>query len=214
MKGTKQLTRSRYWGSLEAKEREEEEAKSSEILVREPSILEVVENRIYFYARVDKTTILKLNRELRSLNNEYISQSQRREDDHLTPIYLHISSYGGSIFSGLAGLDQIRRSVVPVYTIVDGCCASAATFLSVAGGRRFINSHSFMMIHQLSSFMWGKYTEFEDEMKNLDRLMAMIKGIYNEFTQVPQDKLDEILKHDLWFDAKTSLEYGLVDEII
>lgn len=209
------LNQGQYWGaSIEEKDREEKEAAGGEILVREPSVLEVVENRIYFYAGVDRTTILKLNRELRSLNNEYIAQAQRREDDHLTPIYLHISSYGGSIFSGLAGLDQIRRSVVPVHTIVDGCCASAATFLSVVGARRFINSHSFMLIHQLSSMMWGKYAEFEDEMKNLDRLMAMIKTIYNEYTQVPQDKLDEILKHDLWFDAKTCLEYGLVDEII
>jgi len=27
-------------------------------------------------------------------------------------------------------------------------------------------------------------------------------------------KLNEILKHDLWFDSKTCLEYGLVDEIV
>jgi len=27
-------------------------------------------------------------------------------------------------------------------------------------------------------------------------------------------KLDEILKHDLWFDADRCKEYGLVDEII
>lgn len=205
-------SRGRYWGLSD--EPEEGETKKAEILVREPSVLEVVENRIYFYAEIGRSEILKLNRELRSLNNEYISQAQRREDDHLTPIYLHISSYGGSIFSGLAALDQIRRSVVPIHTVVDGCCASAATFLSVVGNRRFINSHSFMLIHQLSSAMWGKYAEFEDEMKNLDRLMAMIKAIYDEYTEVPPDKLDEILKHDLWFDAQTCLEYGLVDEII
>lgn len=206
------MSQRQHWGLSE--EEKAEASTEAEILVREPSVLEIVENRIYFYAGVDKTTVLKLNRELRSLNNEYIAQAQRREDDHLTPIYLHINSHGGSIFSGLAGLDQIRRSVVPIHTIVDGCCASAATFLSVVGKRRFINSHSFMMIHQLSSFWWGKYGELQDEMRNLDRLMAMIKGIYNEYTQVPQDKLDEILKHDLWFDAETCLEYGLVDEII
>lgn len=205
-------SRGRYWGFPD--EAEEGETKKAEILVHEPSVLELVENRIYFYAEIGRSEILQLNRELRNLNNEYISQAQRREDDHLTPIYLHISSYGGSIFSGLAALDQIRRSVVPVYTVVDGCCASAATFLSVVGKRRFINSHSFMLIHQLSSVMWGKYAEFEDEMKNLDRLMAMIKTIYDEYTEVPPDKLDEILQHDLWFDAQTCLEYGLVDEII
>jgi ATP-dependent protease ClpP protease subunit len=62
--------------------------------------------------------------------------------------------------------------------------------------------------------MWGKYHEFIDEMKNLDRLMLMIKNIYNEFTKVPSEKLDEVLKHDLWFDAETCLKYGMVDEIL
>ena len=27
-------------------------------------------------------------------------------------------------------------------------------------------------------------------------------------------KLDEILKHDLWFDSQTSLKLGLVDDIV
>ena len=62
--------------------------------------------------------------------------------------------------------------------------------------------------------MWGKYEEFKDEIQNLDRLMGMIKEIYGEFTKVPEDKIEEILKHDLWFDAQTCLDYSLVDEII
>ena len=41
-----------------------------------------------------------------------------------------------------------------------------------------------------------------------------IKEIYKEYTRVPMKKLDEILKHDLWFDSKTSLKLGLVDDIV
>ena len=44
--------------------------------------------------------------------------------------------------------------------------------------------------------------------------MATIKSIYKQYTKLPMKKLDEILKHDLWFDSKTCLDYGLVDEII
>jgi len=204
---------SQLWGMGGIAEMAEEKPKT-EILVREPAVLEIVDNRIYFYAEIGRSEVLKLNKELRNLNNTHLAQAQQREDDHLTPIYLHINSYGGNIFSGLAGLDQIMKLTVPVYTIIDGCCASAATFLSIVGKRRFINRHSFMLIHQLSSFMWGKYEEFKDEIQNLDRLMGMIKEIYGEFTKVPEDKIDEILKHDLWFDAQTCLEYSLVDEII
>jgi len=178
-----------------------------------PSFVEVVENRIYFYSHIETEKILQLNRNIRSMgiNLQREATIQIREPAN---IYLHIQSYGGSIFAGLAGMDEIIKSVVPVYTMIDGCCASAATFLSVCGKRRFINRHAYMLIHQLSSFMWGKYEDFKDEMKNLDKLMLVIKEIYGEYTNVPVKKLEGILKHDLWFDANECKEYGLVDEII
>ncbi len=178
-----------------------------------PSFVEVVENRIYFYSHIETEKILQLNRNIRSMgiNLQREATIQNREPAN---IYLHIQSYGGSIFAGMAGMDEIIKSVVPVYTLVDGCCASAATFLSVCGKRRFINRHAYMLIHQLSSFMWGKYEDFKDEMKNLNKLMLMIKEIYGEYTDVPTKKLEGILKHDLWFDANECKKYGLVDEII
>jgi ATP-dependent protease ClpP protease subunit len=43
--------------------------------------------------------------------------------------------------------------------------------------------------------------------------MDTIKAIYKAHTKVPMKKLDEILKHDLWFDANKCLQLGLVDEI-
>ena len=59
-----------------------------------------------------------------------------------------------------------------------------------------------------------KYEEFKDEIKNLDKLMTMIRKVYEEYTQIPMEKLEGILKHDLWFDADECKKYGLVDEII
>ena len=45
-------------------------------------------------------------------------------------------------------------------------------------------------------------------------LMKMIKNNYLQHTKIPKKKLNNILKHDIWFDAKQCLEYGLIDEII
>ncbi len=45
-------------------------------------------------------------------------------------------------------------------------------------------------------------------------MMNTIKNVYKEHTKLPMKKLDEILKHDLMWDAKTCLKYGLIDEII
>ena len=111
-------------------------------------------------------------------------------------------------------MDTILRCKVHVQTILDGFCASAATFLSVAASERLMSRHSYMLIHQLSTNFWGKYSEFEDEKQNLDLMMETIKNVYKEHTEVPMKKLDEILKHDLLWDAKTCLKYGLIDDII
>ena len=54
----------------------------------------------------------------------------------------------------------------------------------------------------------------KDEMENVDNMMKTIREIYLEYTKIPKKKLNEILEHDLWFDAETCLKYGLVDEII
>ena len=201
-----------YWGKKEEIPPKEDSKSQQEEKAR-PSFVEVVENRIYFYSRIETEKILQLNRNILSMgiNLQREATIQNREPAN---IYLHIQSYGGSIFAGMAGMDEIIKSVVPVHTMIDGCCASAATFLSVCGKRRFINRHAYMLIHQLSSFMWGKYEEFKDEMQNLDKIMVMIKKVYGEYTKIPTKKLEEILKHDLWFDADQCLAYGLVDEIV
>lgn len=187
-----------------------------EIFVSEPKILEIVNNRIYFYSEIDRSSILILNKNLRELSNQYLVTARTNEVEKATPIYLHINSYGGSIFAELAGMDEIIKvsEKVDIITIVDGCCASAGTFLSIVGKKRVINKHAFMLIHQLSSMMWGKYEEFKDEMKNLNKIMEMIRGLYKVYTKLPVKKLNEILKHDLWFSAEECLKFGLVDEII
>ena len=60
----------------------------------------------------------------------------------------------------------------------------------------------------------SEFPQIEDEKKNLDLMMETIKSVYKEYTKVPMRKLDEILKHDLLWDAKMCLKYGLVDEVI
>lgn len=178
------------------------------------NIVDTVNNRIYYYSEVSRQKILDLNKSLRNLNDNLLNQAQLLSLEDPANIYLHVNSFGGSVFAGLAAVDYIKSCEVPVFTVVEGCAASAATLFSVVGTHRQIRSNSFMLIHQISSGMWGKYEELKDSMDNCDLFMRIIKDIYHEHTKVPKKKLNEILKHDLWFDAETCLEYGLVDEII
>ena len=114
----------------------------------------------------------------------------------------------------MATVDVIRNLNSEVHSYIEGAAASAATIISVSCDKRYIGKYSKMLIHQLSSGSYGKYNELEDDMVNNKHLMSTIKEIYKEYTRVPMKKLDEILKHDLWFDSQTSLKLGLVDDII
>ena len=175
--------------------------------------ISVHENKIYYYAGVNRESASELNKKIGELESKSLTLGNNLDID--PPILrLMINSGGGSITAGISSMDTILRCKVPVHTYVDGFCASAATFLSVVGKKRYMSRNSYMLIHQLSSNFWGKYSEFEDEKQNLDLMMETIKNVYKEYTKVPMRKINEILKHDLLWDARTCLKYGLIDEIV
>ena len=198
----------KYWG---------ESKKTPNKAVQKPGEekhISVHENKIYYYAGVNRDSASELNKKIGELESKSLTLCNSLDLDQLPTIKILINSGGGSITSGISSMDTILRCKVPVETYVDGFCASAATFLSVVASERFMSRHSYMLIHQLSSNFWGKYSEFQDEKQNLDLMMKTIKNVYKEHTKVPMKKLDEILKHDLLWDAKMCLKYGLVDEVI
>lgn len=177
------------------------------------NVVEVSHNRIYFYSGVTRPKILKLNKGIFNLNINMLSKTGPLEYEP-PPIILHINSYGGSVFAGLSAVDYIKNSKVPVHTVIDGCAASAATMMSCVGAHRLMHRNSCMLVHQLSGAMWGKFQEMQDDMQNSEMLMEKIKNIYKEHTKIPKKEMDNLLKHDLWWEAEKCLQYGLVDEII
>ena len=195
-----------YWG--------EKTTKKSE--AQKPDVdkhISVHENKIYFYSGVNRNSVVELNKKIGEIESRSLTLAHSLDIDP-PPIKIYINSGGGSITAGISSMDTILRGKVPIHTYIDGFCASAATFLSVVGVKRYMSRNSYMLIHQLSTNFWGKYSEFEDEKQNLDLMMDTIKNVYKKYTKVPMKKLDEILKHDLLWDAKKCLEYGLVDKIV
>ena len=202
------------WKYQNEEEKEEESQRAITINAAPPSggsVTKVVENNIYFYGDITESNALELNASLYEMDKK-LSVANLFLDVNPT-INLRINSYGGSLFAGLATVDSIRNLKSNVHSYIEGAAASAATLISVVCAKRYIGKYSKMLIHQLSASSYGKYTELEDDMENNKHLMDTIKEVYKEYTKVPMKKLNEILKHDLWFDSKTCLELGLVDKI-
>jgi ATP-dependent Clp protease protease subunit len=175
-------------------------------------------DHIYFYTGIDPNSALELNKALQDLSMKLAPSafSSMHEVGQPSPIWLHINSMGGCVFSSFAIADTIERisQVVPVVTIVEGCAASGASFISTAGTKRLMRKSSYMLIHELSDMSWGRHSEMEDNVASNRDIMATIKGWYKERTKIPAKQLDEILTHDMWWNAKKCLKYGLIDGII
>lgn len=188
-----------------------EEVKSTES--EEDSSVETSGNKIFFYSEVTRDSVLTFNKQLIELSNKLLNAANIY-DIAVPYVKLHINSGGGSLLDGFAAVDYIKSCKAPVHSIIDGSAASAATLMSVVAHKRSMHKNSFMLIHQLSGGAWGKYEDMVDDFKNSTLFMDTINKIYTEHTKIPLKTLKEMLKRDLWFDAKTCLKYGLVDEIL
>jgi|UniRef100_A0A6C0BLA4 ATP-dependent protease ClpP protease subunit len=171
-------------------------------------------NHIYFDDDVTKRSCRQLINKIEDLNIKLGKMQCEYDLDSSPRIYLHINSYGGSVYAAFTVIDAIRRSKIPIVTIIEGGSASAATLISVFGAERWITQHGYMLIHQLSSSCWGKMNEIEDEYHNLKELMDDIYAIYEEKTSLTHEQLVDLTKHDRWWNSKQCLECGLVDKII
>lgn len=197
---------------------DDDEQQIQTIITQDPSqynssSIRLVENRIYFYDDVTNDSILELNKTLVELDIKLQNTKNVLGDDFSPTIHLHIKTDGGDLYSAFANIDTIERLKSKVYTYVEGCVASAGTIMSVVGVKRFMGRRSFLLIHQLSADIYGKYSELQDEMYNSDKLMKFIKVHYKEYTKIPMKKLDDLLKCDIILDAEECLAYGIVDEI-
>ena len=167
----------------------------------EPQLnIQVLDNEIYFYEEISDETILHLNIELRKL-----AKTKPAE------ILLFINSGGGDVFAGFSALDHIRSSPVPVTTIADGLCCSAATLLLLGGHKRLVKEHSHVLIHQISSdsSAWVKFEDLKDEIKNLETLMGKMVDVYRQCTELPEKKLARMMKHDMYLSSDQCIRYGI-----
>ena len=169
-------------------------------------------NHIYFYTEVDRESIRDLCEALREVET-YCINMKREMKLKKVPIYLHINSDGGCIFSAFNAIDYMNACSVPIYTIIEGSAASAATIMSICGQKRYIRPNAHMLIHQLSTGCWGKMVEIEDNFINSKALMVKIRNFYEEYTNITKSELRKILKRDLWLNSDECIENGLADKL-
>lgn len=131
-------------------------------------------------------------------------------------IQLYINSPGGYVTSGFAIYDTINSLKSPVSTICSGLAASMGSILLSVGkkGRRFIQPHARVMIHQPSGGARGQASNIEIQAKEILLTKELGAQILADNCGQSFEKIMKDFNRDYWMGAEESIEYGIVDAVM
>jgi ATP-dependent protease ClpP protease subunit len=138
-------------------------------------------------------------------------------------IVIDLYSHGGSLFDALAMVALIGEEQKAGRTVeirARGIVASAGLVIMVSGteGRRFIDKHSLVMFHELSSFKFFAVetpSDKEEEAKIFRMIQDKVNSYIGSRSKISADELcEKIKKKEFWMDAETTVKYGFADQII
>lgn len=131
-------------------------------------------------------------------------------------IQLIINSPGGYVTSGFAIYDTMMQVKSPVATVCSGLAASMGSILLSAGakGRRMIQPHARVMIHQPSGGAQGQASSIEIQAREIIKTKEIGARILSENCNKPLEKVMNDFDRDYWMDAQESLAYGIVDQLL
>ncbi|MDB9850399.1 ATP-dependent Clp protease proteolytic subunit [Flavobacteriaceae bacterium] len=131
-------------------------------------------------------------------------------------IQLVINSPGGYVTSGFAIYDTIKSLKSPVSTVCSGLAASMGSILLSAGakGRRFMQPHAQVMIHQPSGGARGQASNIEIQAREIIKTRELSAQILADNCGQKVDKVMKDFDRDYWMNAEESLAYGIVDAML
>ncbi len=137
-------------------------------------------------------------------------------EDPEKEIQMYINSPGGVIYAGLAIYDTMQMITNPISTVAVGVTASFGTVLLTAGtkGRRYTLPNATIHMHQPLGGAQGQATDIEIQARQILRLKALLLGIMAKHTGQPLEVIERDSDRDYYLEAKSAVEYGLVDQVL
>ena len=187
---------------------------------------------LYINECIDKDALKSLNEDIIKYTTEideilYENENELRSCGYPIPdrnnvikpiFYLHINTFGGSVYDGL-GIYNIIRNLAEKYKVIAYCrgyIMSMGIPIILAATERYSYPDTTFMIHEIATFDWGKLTQIKEDIEETERLGKITSNIITNNTSITQDMLDDWFAHkkDVFFNAQQALEYKLIDKII
>jgi len=137
-------------------------------------------------------------------------------EDPEKEISMYINSPGGIIYAGLAIYDTMQMISNPISTVAVGVTASFGTVLLAAGtkGLRYALPNATIHMHQPLGGAQGQATDIEIQARQILRLKALLLNIIAKHTGQPLEVIERDSDRDYYLEAKTAVDYGLVDQVL
>ena len=130
-----------------------------------------------------------------------------------------VDSYGGQVYSLLGMISEIQNCHLPVATIVESKAMSAGAILFGLGndGLRYMAPHATIMVHEVSSFQYGKVEDLKADVDETDRLNSYIFELLSKNCGKPKNYFLDIIHEkghaDWYLDAKEAKKHTLCNHI-
>ena len=159
--------------------------------------------------------------------NEFNEEAARKFQDQISiaqnsgqkVIPVEIDSFGGEVYSLMSMIAAIKASKIPVATIVQGKAMSCGAILASFGaeGLRFMDKDATMMIHDVSSYAFGKIEDLKANAREAERLNKKVYIMMSRNCGKSDDYFSKLIHdkgHSDWFlDAEEAKNHGLINHI-
>lgn len=131
-------------------------------------------------------------------------------------ISIYINTPGGSVSSGLAIYDTIKKLKCDVKTICVGTASSMGAFILSSGtrGKRYALKNSQILIHQVIGGAHGQASDILIEAEHIKKVKDRINKILADNTGQNIEKIIEDTDRNNWMFADEAKEYGIIDKVI
>lgn len=129
-------------------------------------------------------------------------------------VIVHINSYGGSVFEGLAIYNALKALPNEVTTIVESIAASMASIILLAGTKRKMYENAFVMIHNPMAGIEGDAEAFASKAQMLKDTQTNVTNIYETGLKLSRPVIEAAMKAETFYTAEEAFAAGFVTEII
>lgn len=116
------------------------------------------------------------------------------------PLNLHIMSHGGEVPTMFALYNTVKTSRIPIHTINEGTCHSAAFIIFLGGKIRTMRPDACFVAHEGSGGIGGTYRESKSAMENYEKDVNRMREIIAQETNLTAEEIEtHFSKESDWY---------------